>query len=46
MDSVEVATARFLAEQEERTRELEEKLNAHIEGLKADTNSAMHKYSL
>ncbi len=46
MDSVEIATARFLAEQEERTRELEEKLNAHIEGLKSDTNSALHKYSL
>ncbi len=36
-DSVEAVTARFLAEQEERTRQLEEKLNAHIDQLKANT---------
>ena len=42
-DSVEAATARFLAEQEERTKLLEQKLYEHIEQLKAETSSGQWK---
>lgn len=41
VDSAEVATANFLAEQDRRTAELERRLNSHIEDLKIATEGAL-----
>ena len=40
-----MVAANFLAEQEERTRELERKLDMHIEGLKVSTDATIKKYT-
>ena len=41
MDSTDVATAHFLAEQDQRTADLEERLNRHIEELKLATEGTL-----
>jgi len=45
LDPVDVVTAQFLADQEERTKELEKKLDGHIESLKIRTDATLRKYN-
>ena len=44
MDSADLATQQFLAEQDERTKELERKLDMHIEDLERSTDATIQKY--
>ena len=45
VDSADVATANFMAEQQQRTIELEKKLDMHIQGLKVATEATVRKYT-
>jgi hypothetical protein len=44
IDSADLATAQFLAEQNLRTQELERKLDIHIEDLERNADAVIQKY--
>ena len=44
LDSADAASAQFMAEQQRRTRELEAKLDRHIDDLQRSTDQTIGKY--